>query len=139
MEDGKKSIHVNNYDVYIRSSTYENNHKTETDALLIFREKNNAKIAYIFHYNYWYTVNDSDGYNIHIKIIYDHDYKKNIFIDNKTDIFKDLIDFFDIFMKKYMSYKKNIEKIEIKNLVKVIEKNYLYNYASYNILSYLVV
>ncbi|WP_288073380.1 hypothetical protein, partial [Hydrotalea sp.] len=39
-EDGKKSIHVNNYDVYIRSSIYKNNYKTETDAILIFREKN---------------------------------------------------------------------------------------------------
>ena len=104
-DSGKKSIHVNNYDVYIRSSTYENNYKTETDTILIFREKNNTKIAYIFHYNYWYTINDSDGYNIHIKIIYDHDYKKNILIDNKSNIFNDLNDFFDIFIKKYMIYK----------------------------------
>ena len=45
-------MHVNNYDVYIRSSIYKNNYKTQTDAILIFREKNNEKLAYIFHYNY---------------------------------------------------------------------------------------
>ena len=68
--------------------------------------------------------------------------KKYIFINKKDDNFLYIIDFFYIFMTKYLLYdlcKKDIEKIEIKNLVKVIEKNYLYNYASYKILSYLVV
>ena len=45
-DSGKKSIHVNNYDVYIRSSTYDNTHKQKNwkDSTQI---KNNKKKSYI--------------------------------------------------------------------------------------------